>query len=98
MPPHRGQRKWKIHSTASKPFLKISCRLSSAFKVLAGKYMVKKEEIRILDDSPFFDTRLLADGTLSYLGSAWRRNIASAGYNVPLQGKFISQTIISSPT
>eukprot|EP00210_Caulerpa_lentillifera_P007258 g6944.t1 len=52
---------------------------STFLQVLAGQYMVKKDEIRILDDSPFFDTKLLAEGRLSYLGSAWRRNIASAG-------------------
>eukprot|EP01024_Parvocaulis_polyphysoides_P051759 TRINITY_DN5103_c0_g2_i1.p1 TRINITY_DN5103_c0_g2~~TRINITY_DN5103_c0_g2_i1.p1 ORF type:complete len:297 (-),score=25.12 TRINITY_DN5103_c0_g2_i1:148-1038(-) len=59
---------------------------TTLLQILAGKFMVPKEMIRVLGRPPFHDMQLTCDGELSYLGSAWRRDVAFAGYDVPLQG------------
>eukprot|EP01024_Parvocaulis_polyphysoides_P002707 TRINITY_DN107975_c0_g1_i1.p2 TRINITY_DN107975_c0_g1~~TRINITY_DN107975_c0_g1_i1.p2 ORF type:complete len:295 (+),score=39.39 TRINITY_DN107975_c0_g1_i1:280-1164(+) len=59
---------------------------TTLLQILAGKYMVSKDMIRVLGRPPFHDMKLTCDGDLSFLGSAWRRDIAFAGYDVPLQG------------
>jgi CCR4-NOT complex subunit CAF16 len=35
---------------------------------------------------PFHTTELTCSGDLSYLGSQWRRTVASVGYDIPLAG------------
>ena len=55
-------------------------------QVLAGQYMVPKHQVRILGGCPFSDTWLTCSGELSFLGTAWRRTMAYAGNDVPLQG------------
>lgn len=47
--------------------------------------MVPHEEIVVLDKSPFYDTKMTSTGELSFLGTAWRRTVASAGSSVPIQ-------------
>ena len=41
--------------------------------------------VKVLGHSPFHDTDLTASGMLSYLGGSWDRDIAFAGYSIPLQ-------------
>ncbi|EFN51694.1 hypothetical protein CHLNCDRAFT_139944 [Chlorella variabilis] len=59
---------------------------TSLLQVLAGKYMVGQDTVRILGRPAFHDIQLVASGDLSYLGPQWRRDIAFAGNNVPMQG------------
>lgn len=59
---------------------------TSLLQLLAGKYMVGKEEVLVLGRPPFHDLELTCTGQLSYLGTSWRRDVACAGYGVPLQG------------
>eukprot|EP00218_Dolichomastix_sp_CCMP3274_P010238 CAMPEP_0170134754 /NCGR_PEP_ID=MMETSP0033_2-20121228/2086_1 /TAXON_ID=195969 /ORGANISM="Dolichomastix tenuilepis, Strain CCMP3274" /LENGTH=306 /DNA_ID=CAMNT_0010370323 /DNA_START=41 /DNA_END=961 /DNA_ORIENTATION=+ len=61
---------------------------TTLLQVLAGKTMVSKDAVRVLGRPPFHDTELTCGGDLSYLGSTWRRNVAFAGFDVPLAGDF----------
>ena len=54
-------------------------------KILGGKHMVPESAVRVLGQAPFHATSLTADGKLAYLGGNWERDIAFAGYSVPLQ-------------
>ena len=54
-------------------------------KILGGKHMVPETAVRVLGQPPFHATSLTADGRLAYLGGNWERDIAFAGYSVPLQ-------------
>ena len=54
-------------------------------KILGGKHMVPKPAVTVLGQPPFHDTDLTASGRLSYLGGNWDRDIAFAGYSIPLQ-------------
>ncbi len=47
--------------------------------------MVGKDAVRILNRPAFHDIQLTSSGDLSYLGQQWRRDVAFAGYNVPIQ-------------
>jgi CCR4-NOT complex subunit CAF16 len=47
--------------------------------------MVAPDAVRILGRPAFHDIALTSGGDLSYLGQQWRRDIAFAGYNVPIQ-------------
>ena len=58
---------------------------SSLLQLLAGKFMVQPDTIRVLGRPAFHDLALSATGTLGYLGPQWRRDIACAGSNVPMQ-------------
>ena len=55
--------------------------------MLAGKFMVDRDAVRILGRPAFHDITLAASGELSYLGAQWRRDVAFAGYNVPIQAR-----------
>lgn len=59
---------------------------TTLLQVLAGQYMVPKDQVRVLGGCPFFDTWLTCSGELSFLGTTWRRTMAYAGNDVPLQG------------
>jgi len=59
---------------------------TTVLHVLAGKSMVSEDTVRVLGRPPFHDVKMTCDGELSYLGAQWRRNIGSAGADVPLQG------------
>jgi len=61
---------------------------STLLQILAGQYMVGPEAVRILGRPAFHDIQLTSSGQLSYLGQQWRRDIAFAGYNVPIQVHF----------
>ena len=54
-------------------------------KILGGKHMVPESSVTVLGQPPFHATSLTADGRLAYLGGNWDRDIAFAGYSVPLQ-------------
>ncbi|CAL8468267.1 g7807 [Coccomyxa elongata] len=59
---------------------------TTLLQILAGQYMVGKDAVRILNRPAFHDIQLTSSGDLSYLGQQWRRDVAFAGYNVPIQG------------
>ncbi|KAG2497099.1 hypothetical protein HYH03_004690 [Edaphochlamys debaryana] len=59
---------------------------TSLLQLVAGKYMVSPDAIRVLGRPPFHDMQLTCSGQLSYLGTSWRKDVAFAGYGVPLQG------------
>lgn len=59
---------------------------TSLLQVLAGKYMVGQDAVRILGRPAFHDIQLVSSGELSYLGPQWRRDIGFAGSNVAMQG------------
>ena len=68
--------------------LRASCSpagKSTLLQILAGQYMVGPEAVRILGRPAFHDIQLTSSGQLSYLGQQWRRDIAFAGSNVPIQ-------------
>ncbi|KAL8540926.1 hypothetical protein ACS0TY_002256 [Phlomoides rotata] len=58
---------------------------TTILKILGGKHMVEKEAVKVLGRSAFHDTALTASGDLSYLGGEWRREVAFAGFEVPIQ-------------
>ncbi len=58
---------------------------TTLLQILAGQYMVGKDAVRILNRPAFHDIQLTSSGDLSYLGQQWRRDVAFAGYNVPIQ-------------
>ena len=58
---------------------------TTLLKILGGKHMVPKAAVRVLGVPPFHDTELSASGRLSYLGGNWDRDIAFAGYSIPMQ-------------
>ncbi|XP_031486707.1 ABC transporter I family member 20 [Nymphaea colorata] len=58
---------------------------TTILKILGGKHMVEPEMVRVLGRSAFHDTNLSASGDLCYLGGEWRRDIAFAGFEVPIQ-------------
>ena len=58
---------------------------TTLLKILGGKYLLPEGMVRVLGSSPFHDTELTVSGALSYLGGNWDRDIAFAGYSIPLQ-------------
>ena len=54
-------------------------------KILGGKHMVPESAVTVLGQPPFHATTLTATGRLAYLGGNWERDIAFAGYSIPLQ-------------
>lgn len=58
---------------------------TTLLKILGGKHMVPKTAVTVLGQPPFHATGISADGRLAYLGGNWDRDIAFAGYSVPLQ-------------
>lgn len=64
-------------------------------KILGGKHMVPESAVRVLGQAPFHATSLTADGKLAYLGGNWERDIAFAGYSVPLQGDFPASKMLN---
>ena len=67
---------------------------STALQVLAGHFMVPKDQVRVLGRPAFHDTQLTTSGDLSYLGGTWRQDVAFAGYGVALQGDFAAGDMI----
>ncbi|XP_019196528.1 PREDICTED: ABC transporter I family member 20 [Ipomoea nil] len=58
---------------------------TTILKILGGKHMVEPDMVRVLGRSAFHDTALTASGDLCYLGGEWRREVAFAGFEVPIQ-------------
>lgn len=58
---------------------------TTILKILGGKHMVDPSMVRVLGRSAFHDTALTSSGDLSYLGGEWRRDVAFAGFDVPIQ-------------
>ncbi len=58
---------------------------TTLLKILGGKHMVPRDAVTVLGRPPFHDTGLTSSGDLSYLGGNWVRDIAFAGYSIPLQ-------------
>ena len=56
--------------------------------------MVDQDAVRVLGMPPFHTTELTCSGDLSYLGSQWRRTVASVGHDVPLAGDIPAGTMI----
>ncbi|KAL0454609.1 UNVERIFIED_CONTAM: ABC transporter I family member 20 [Sesamum latifolium] len=58
---------------------------TTILKIIGGKHMVEPDMVKVLGRSAFHDTALTASGDLSYLGGEWRREVAFAGFEVPIQ-------------
>ncbi|KAI9071391.1 hypothetical protein K1719_046635 [Acacia pycnantha] len=58
---------------------------TTILKILGGKHMVEPGMVRVLGRSAFHDTTLISSGDLCYLGGEWRRDVAFAGFDVPIQ-------------
>lgn len=56
--------------------------------------MVPQGTIRVLGRCPFEDLNLTCQGELSYLGTAWRRDVAFAGNDVALQADIAAGVMI----
>lgn len=65
-------------------------------KVLGGKHMVPQEAVQVLGRPPFHDTQLTTSGDLAYVGGTWVKDVAFAGYAVPLAGDFPASRMIDS--
>jgi len=57
---------------------------TTLLKVLGGHHLVPPPSVSVLGRPPFHDTSLSASGALAYLGGNWEREVAFAGYAVPL--------------
>lgn len=67
---------------------------TTLLQILAGKYMVGEDTVRILGRPAFHDIHLVSSGDLSYLGPQWRRDIAFAANDVPMQGDISAGSMI----
>ena len=57
---------------------------TTLLRILAGQHMVPREAVLVLGQSPFFNTTMISHNRLSYIGGSWRRDVAFAGYDVPM--------------
>ncbi|XP_075265157.1 uncharacterized protein LOC142357394 [Convolutriloba macropyga] len=69
---------------------------TTLLKTLAGKHMVPDHMVRVLGKSAFHDTSLTTSGDLSYVGGNWTRDVAFAGYSIPLAGDFPASKMLDS--
>ena len=69
---------------------------TTLLQILAGKHMVPKESVHVIGHPPFHHTNLTTSGRLSYIGGNWERDIAFAGYSVPLSGDFPASQMLNS--
>ncbi|CAN0926591.1 ABC transporter I family member 20 [Linum grandiflorum] len=67
---------------------------TTILKILGGKHMVEPHMVRVLGKSAFHDTSLTTSGDLSYLGGEWRRDVAFAGFDVPIQMDISAEKMI----
>eukprot|EP00249_Psilotum_nudum_P012432 c23782_g1_i1 orf=135-1091(+) len=58
---------------------------STVLRIIGGQHMVEPGAVRVLGKPVFHDTTLTSSGELSYLGGEWKRDVAFAGFDVPLQ-------------
>ncbi|KAE8010355.1 hypothetical protein FH972_006730 [Carpinus fangiana] len=68
---------------------------TTILKILGGKHMVEPHMVRVLGRSAFHDTTLTSSGDLSYLGGEWRREVAFAGFDVPIQMDVSAEKMIN---
>merc|ERR1711907_609778 len=69
---------------------------STFLKVVAGKHLVPKGAIRVLDKDAFHDTTL--NQQLAYLGGSWVREVPFAGYAVPMTADMSPEEMIANTT
>ncbi|KAI7845740.1 hypothetical protein COHA_000656 [Chlorella ohadii] len=69
---------------------------TTLLKVLGGKHMVPEASVRVLGQPPFHATGLTSSGALSYVGGNWERDIAFAGYSIPLAGDIPASQMLNS--
>ncbi|EPS69760.1 hypothetical protein M569_05007, partial [Genlisea aurea] len=67
---------------------------TTILKIIGGKHMVDQDMVKVLGRSAFHDTALTSSGDLSYLGGEWRREVAFAGFDVPIQMDISAQKMI----
>ncbi|KAB2060149.1 hypothetical protein ERO13_A11G327000v2 [Gossypium hirsutum] len=67
---------------------------TTILKILGGKHMVEPHMVRVLGRSGFHDTVLASSGDLCYLGGEWRRDVAFAGFEVPIQMDISAEKMI----
>ena len=61
---------------------------TTLLKIMGGKHIVPRGKVLVLGRDAFYDTSLVSSGDLSYIGGNWQRDVAFAGYNIPLAGDF----------
>lgn len=69
---------------------------TTLLKVLGGKHMVPEAAVSVLGQPPFHTTHLTSSGALSYVGGNWERDVAFAGYAVPLAGDIPASQMLNS--
>lgn len=69
---------------------------TTLLKVLGGKHMVRQGEVAVLGQPPFEATNLTSSGSLAYVGGNWDRDVAFAGYSVPLAGDIPASQMLNS--
>lgn len=69
---------------------------TTLLKVLAGKHMVPEGSVKVMGMSPFHMTSLTSSGSLNYVGGNWERDIAFAGYSIPLAGDIPARQMLHS--
>ena len=69
---------------------------STLLQILAGKFMVDESMVRVIGGSPFHDLKLSSSGQVAYLGHQWRRSVASAGADMPMQGDISAEQLITN--
>jgi CCR4-NOT complex subunit CAF16 len=69
---------------------------TTLLKVLAGKHMVPEGSVAVLGSSPFHNTSLTTSGSLNYVGGNWERDVAFAGYSIPLAGDIPARQMLNS--
>lgn len=67
---------------------------TTILKILGGKHLVEPGMVRVFGRSAFHDTILTSSGDLSYLGGEWRRDVAFAGFEVPIQMDISAEKMI----
>ncbi|KAL8061473.1 hypothetical protein ABFX02_02G088600 [Erythranthe guttata] len=71
---------------------------TTILKIIGGKHMVDPDMVRVLGRSAFHDTALISSGDLSYLGGEWRREVAFAGFEIPIQMDVSAEKMIYGVT
>jgi len=69
---------------------------TTLLKVLGGKHMVPQDSVSVMGHPPFHATHLTTSGALSYIGGNWERDVAFAGYSVPLAGDIPASQMLHS--
>ncbi|KAK1386354.1 Non-intrinsic ABC protein 9 [Heracleum sosnowskyi] len=67
---------------------------TTILKILGGKHMVDQDMVRVMGRSAFHDTGLISSAQLCYLGGEWRREVAFAGFDVPIQMDISAEKMI----